>query len=322
MKITTLLFLILSAASFGQTVWNTNAETAMFISNSNSVVNETFSSQPTCSGGQVKLYFYYKSDQASGGMYVFSGNAGGTITCGVKVWGPFASKESANTTYGAGNILVNNGLATAYSASHALVDGKFYLAEVTVNSCSATLNLHLGYSDLPQPELDENWEPTEECKGCITGFRPQAGKYIISAWVKDGNAALGTVNYTNPSINIISNSVTTNCAPSGDIIDGWQRIEKEVTIGASDDFKIDLVCGGSGAGNYCYFDDIRVFPKDGSMVTYVYDPITLRLMAELDERNYAKIYEYDEQGKLIRVKKETEMGVMIIQENRENSSKE
>ena len=45
-------------------------------------------------------------------------------------------------------------------------------------------------------------------------------------------------------------------------------------------------------------------------------------MAELDERNYAKIYEYDEQGKLTRVKKETEMGVMTIQENRENNSKE
>jgi hypothetical protein len=48
--------------------------------------------------------------------------------------------------------------------------------------------------------------------------------------------------------------------------------------------------------------------------------MTLRLMAELDERNYAKLYEYDEEGKLIRVKKETEKGVMTIQENRENSS--
>jgi hypothetical protein len=44
-------------------------------------------------------------------------------------------------------------------------------------------------------------------------------------------------------------------------------------------------------------------------------------MAELDERNYAKLYEYDEEGKLIRVKKETEKGIMTIQENRENSSK-
>ena len=58
----------------------------------------------------------------------------------------------------------------------------------------------------------------------------------------------------------------------------------------------------------------------GSMITYVYDPITLRLMAEMDERNYAKIYEYDEEGKLIRVKKETEKGIMTIQQTNENTS--
>ena len=54
------------------------------------------------------------------------------------------------------------------------------------------------------------------------------------------------------------------------------------------------------------------------MMSYVYDPISLRLMAELDERNYATLYEYDEEGKLIRVKKETEKGIMTIQENRDN----
>jgi hypothetical protein len=45
-------------------------------------------------------------------------------------------------------------------------------------------------------------------------------------------------------------------------------------------------------------------------------------MAELDERNYATFYEYDEEGKLIRVKKETEKGVMTIQENRDNIKKQ
>ncbi len=110
-----------------------------------------------------------------------------------------------------------------------------------------------------------------------------------------------------------------NYYASGDIIDGWQRIEQEIEVRDDNSLKLDLSCGADGE---CYFDDIRIFPKDASMVTYVYDPITLRLMAELDERNYAKIYEYDEQGKLIRVKKETEMGIMTIQENRENNSKE
>ncbi|HTA61359.1 MAG TPA: hypothetical protein VK835_02840, partial [Bacteroidia bacterium] len=65
-----------------------------------------------------------------------------------------------------------------------------------------------------------------------------------------------------------------------------------------------------------FFDDIRVFPFDGSMKSYVYDPTTLRLVAELDERNYATKYEYDEEGKLVRVKKETIKGIMTIKESR------
>ena len=58
------------------------------------------------------------------------------------------------------------------------------------------------------------------------------------------------------------------------------------------------------------------------MKSFVYDPITLRLMAEMDERNYATFYEYDEEGALTRVKKETVRGVKTIQESRNNSSRQ
>jgi hypothetical protein len=44
-------------------------------------------------------------------------------------------------------------------------------------------------------------------------------------------------------------------------------------------------------------------------------------MAELDENNYATFYEYDLEGGLVRVKKETEKGVYTIQETRSNSPK-
>jgi hypothetical protein len=100
--------------------------------------------------------------------------------------------------------------------------------------------------------------------------------------------------------------------------DGWQRIEGQFTIpGGASAIDIKLECSSGD----CYFDDVRVFPVDGSMKSYVYDPITMRLVAELDERNYATLYEYDEEGKLIRVKKETEKGKMTIQENRNNTKK-
>jgi len=45
------------------------------------------------------------------------------------------------------------------------------------------------------------------------------------------------------------------------------------------------------------------------------------LVGELDERNYATIYEYDLEGKLIRLKKETERGIMTIKENKNNTKK-
>jgi len=44
--------------------------------------------------------------------------------------------------------------------------------------------------------------------------------------------------------------------------------------------------------------------------------VNLRLMAELDENNYATFYEYDDDGTLIRVKKETERGIQTIKESR------
>lgn len=163
------------------------------------------------------------------------------------------------------------------------------------------------------------------CKDCIGSFNPEPGKkYLLSAWVREDGAIPTRTNYTNPSVYLnFKNDVgiptnLSNMYAKGEIIDGWQRIEEEFTVPFDAvSMSIKLVC----AANDCLFDDIRVFPYDGTMKSYVYDPITLRLMAELDERNYSTLYEYDEEGKLIRVKKETERGIMTIQENRNNTSK-
>ena len=43
-------------------------------------------------------------------------------------------------------------------------------------------------------------------------------------------------------------------------------------------------------------------------------------MAQLDDANYATYYEYDQEGNLIRIKKETEMGIVTLQENRQHLS--
>jgi hypothetical protein len=166
---------------------------------------------------------------------------------------------------------------------------------------------------------------TQPCINCIGSFSPEPGKkYIVSAWVKEENAAVTKTTYNNPQIYIVFpglDSSATSLGPyiaKGDIIDGWQRVEEEFDIPTAAAYlriRLKSVSGNS------YFDDIRVYPFDATVKSYVYDPINLRLVSELDERNYATYYEYDEEGKLIRVKKETERGVMTIKESKNSISK-
>jgi hypothetical protein len=75
-------------------------------------------------------------------------------------------------------------------------------------------------------------------------------------------------------------------------------------------------------GNVANFDDVRIHPFNANMKSFVYNPVNLRLMAELDENNYATFYEYDDEGTLTRVKKETEQGVKTIKETRSALEKE
>jgi len=172
-------------------------------------------------------------------------------------------------------------------------------------------------------------ECIQPCINCIGSFAPDAGQYVLSAWEKEDVNNPNILSYLNPEIYIdfpTTNSPTgTPSSPlvgpfiaGGIIIDGWQRVDTTFAVPASATYiNIRLQC----ATRNCFFDDIRIFPYDGSMKSYVYDPINLRLVAELDERNYATLYEYDEEGKLVRVKKETEKGIMTIKENKTNTLK-
>ncbi|HEY1200087.1 MAG TPA: hypothetical protein VGE79_03850, partial [Niastella sp.] len=65
-----------------------------------------------------------------------------------------------------------------------------------------------------------------------------------------------------------------------------------------------------------------IHPFNAQMKSFAYDAVSLRLMAELDENNYATFYEYDDDGSLVRVKKETERGVQTIKESRSALMKE
>ncbi len=156
------------------------------------------------------------------------------------------------------------------------------------------------------------------CDWCVESFRPKQGEiYVLSGWLKESDNSKTARTYNNAYIELSFYGTDEIIGPikaSGDIIDGWQRIDYtfEIPEGANS-FDIHLV---NNSSNDAYFDDIRIYPVDGNMVSYVYDPITMLLTAELDNNNYATFYEYDESGALIRVKKETERGIQTVKESR------
>ena len=141
------------------------------------------------------------------------------------------------------------------------------------------------------------------------GFSPVPNKkYLLSLWVKDAAPDTNVIQGLQVSINGQAQSFTSTAVP---VVEGWKQLNLNFTAGSS--FSLQLT-GGSGI----YVDDIRLQPFDGEMKTFVYDDRSLRLMAELDENNFGILYEYDDEGTPIRVKKETERGVMTVKENRQS----
>lgn len=137
--------------------------------------------------------------------------------------------------------------------------------------------------------------------------------YVFSAWVRDDNGS------ENPDITVQvqtsdndgnTNVYTEENWQQKEAVDGWHKIE--FTFKAADMFQL-IMHGG------LYIDDIRIFPKDASVKSYVYDNMDLKLKAILDENNYATYYYYNEEGKLYLVKKETIEGIKTIKEVRNHT---
>jgi hypothetical protein len=158
----------------------------------------------------------------------------------------------------------------------------------------------------------------------IPGFTPIPGtRVIVGGWVKEDNSCL-CKGYTNNHILVTflanGNVTSVQLSPSGNLVEGWQRCEGVVDIPANaTQMTVTLQASDSAT---TYFDDIRIHPYNAQMKSFVYNAVNLLLMAELDENNYATFYEYDDDGTLVRVKKETERGVQTIKESRSALLKE
>ena len=172
---------------------------------------------------------------------------------------------------------------------------------------------------------------TLTCSDFIYPFTPithqGSKKYILSYWVKEKEtlASSGAVlTYLNSSIGLSvsgSGSVSMGTLKKSDIIDGWQRFEQDFTISSGASGRLNVTLVNTTNNITSYFDDIRIHPFNSNMKSFVYDPVTLKYVAELDANNFATFYEYDEEGSLVRVKKETEKGIMTIQETKNHTKR-
>jgi len=172
------------------------------------------------------------------------------------------------------------------------------------------------------PQFIKQTSETENyiLKSCdiVKGFTPIPGKeYIISLWTYR-NRALEELDDEDAFIELTFNNLkgdqlTSNfkIKSNGLLIDGWQQMVGSfmVPVGSTG-YKLSLA---AKFANVC-IDDVRIHPFNSNMKSYVYDPRSLRLMATLDEQNFATLYEYDGEGQLTRTKKETEKGIVTLQE--------
>ncbi|KAB2916173.1 MAG: hypothetical protein F9K23_08665 [Bacteroidetes bacterium] len=167
-----------------------------------------------------------------------------------------------------------------------------------------------------QPDTSDNHyiiKPSE----ILEEFSPDTGYYHISCWVKDSTEYNGLPQLEDSIF--VSTSVSSGAgtfysfSPSGPVIDGWQRYEGKFYVPQNAVcINVMLQAGTKTA----YFDDLRIHPWNANMKSFVYHPRTLRLVATLDENNYATFYEYDDEGRLVRIKRETERGIVTLQESR------
>lgn len=142
--------------------------------------------------------------------------------------------------------------------------------------------------------------------------------YHIGAWVHHSDMytlSPENLKYTNQKdsigiLLILPNNEKVFAFPSGEVINGWQRVEGTFTMPPGMRTEVQLGFVGKQSFN---IDDIRIFPQNSAIQTYIYDPQNYKVRAVLDQNNYATIYQYDDEGNLFAIKKETIKGIKTIQ---------
>jgi hypothetical protein len=211
------------------------------------------------------------------------------------------------------NLLLGGGNSVTDKVSHT---GKKSI-QLGRGESVVALNDLISGSATPNATLMSNYHLQSE--DFIERFFPESEKeYLISLWVKETYRDQFVLELRDQS----NASITLNSFASNGTIDGWRQLNYKFTLSSGQSLgQIKFINKAPIKNNlqYCFIDDIRIAPLQSGMNCYVYDENNYRILATLDNNNYATFYEYDEEGALVRKKVETEKGIMTLTEQRLNN---
>ncbi len=95
----------------------------------------------------------------------------------------------------------------------------------------------------------------------------------------------------------------------------WTLYEQICDVSASSaGAVIDLKFKSGLSSDMVWVDDVRAQPFDAEVICYAYDQATLRTVAQFDDQHFGIFYQYNGQGQLVRTLRETERGIVTVEE--------
>jgi YD repeat-containing protein len=179
-----------------------------------------------------------------------------------------------------------------------------------------TTKAHTGTASLELRGVSNAWKMT--LKAVPRTAQLNARGLAVKAWVQIADYVPAQLTASvklldNSGVVLLSTPFTTTIR-TGE----WQLFEAVIPVsslpsGASATLAPQLFFTGTGATKV-WVDDIRMQPQDAQMTTYVYSPLTFKLLASFDDQHFALRYQYNEEGKLTRKQAETSRGLKTVQE--------
>lgn len=223
---------------------------------------------------------------------------------------------------------IKTSITTDYPSFNSVLDGdqfsrygqNYRLHNLTPGTSNLVLTKdanHTGFFSMKSTDAATfNYTVGNNLSDKLGAFKLAPGKkHLVQLWAR--NVSGSTTAPTGIQLQTGTATPVAMVAKTGNI-DGWYQFEltldlTSTTAGTNVSLKIPA---------NMYIDDIRLLPVDANMKSFVYDPISFKLVAQLDENHFATFFEYDQEGLLVRTKKETTKGIVTISESRRANSKQ